>query len=89
MVSQVVPTIEMINHEQINESGHRFKVQMAYLKSQILDTSGSGVGTRVGDRLIEEANQDPDFKFNKQSTDNVESLKDLLLQDKKNEKKTT
>ena len=50
-----------------------------------MDASGSGVGTRVGDRLIEEANQDPDFKFNKGD----DSLKDIMLQDQKNEKKTT
>ena len=29
---------------------------MSNLKSQIMDSSGAGVGTRVGDRLIEEAN---------------------------------
>ena len=29
-----------------------------------MDIAGEGVGTRVGDRLIEEANNDPDFKFN-------------------------
>jgi len=38
---------------------------MNHLKSQIMDSSGAGVGTRVGDRLIEEANNDPDFKFTK------------------------
>lgn len=26
MVSQVVPSIEMVNHESIHESGHRFKI---------------------------------------------------------------
>lgn len=30
----------------------------------MMDIAGEGVGTRVGDRLIEEANNDPDFKFN-------------------------
>jgi len=29
---------------------------MAALKSQIMDASGGGAGTRVGDRIIEEAN---------------------------------
>ena len=58
---------------------------MANLKSQIMDNSGAGVWTRVGDRLIEEANQDPDFKFNKAD----DSINEILLQDKKNEKKTT
>ena len=58
---------------------------MANLKSQIMDNSGAGVGTRVGDRLIEEANQDPDFKFNTAD----DSINEILLQDKKNEKKTT
>lgn len=39
-----------------------------------MDASGEGVGTRVGDRLIEEANNDPNFNFNNED----DSLNNLL-----------
>ena len=65
MVTQVVPQIEVVNHDTLHEAGYRFKMQMAVLKDQILDASGKGAGTRTGDKIIEEANEDPDFQYQK------------------------
>ena len=44
---------------------------MERLKSELMDAAGEGVGTRVGDRLIEEANNDPDIKLNDDSLSNL------------------
>lgn len=61
MITSAVPFIEVINREQIVEAGYRYKEEIIRMKAEII---GQGkIGTYQGDRILDEAENDPNMKF--------------------------
>lgn len=58
LVKNAVPFIEVINREEIVEAGFKFKEEIFKLKQEM---TKSRVGTLAGDRIIEEAESDPNI----------------------------
>eukprot|EP00347_Sterkiella_histriomuscorum_P021343 403334317 len=58
LVKNAVPFIEVINREEIVEAGYKFKEEIFKLKQEMTQ---SRVGTLAGDRIIEEAENDPNI----------------------------
>ena len=61
MVSDVLPNIEVVNNDQLKEAGFKYKEELYRLKDSINRITGNQVGTATGDRLIAEAENDPEF----------------------------
>lgn len=61
MVQDVVPNIEVVNHTTLKEAGHRYKEELANLRHQIAKIGNTQVGSSAGDRIIADAEADPDF----------------------------
>ena len=57
-MKNAVPFIEVINREEIVEAGYKFKEEIFKLKQEMTQ---SRVGTLAGDRIIEEAENDPNI----------------------------
>ena len=62
MVQDVVPNIEMVNQTVIKESGFKYKQELMSLREQIAKIGKTQVGTAAGDRLIADAEVDPEFQ---------------------------
>jgi hypothetical protein len=60
-MKKAVPYLEVYNREQIMETGQKYKEEIMKLKNQLM--KASHVGTYMGDRLIEEAENDPNIKL--------------------------
>ncbi|CDW76546.1 protein phosphatase 1 regulatory subunit 7 isoform x1 [Stylonychia lemnae] len=69
LVKNACPFIEVINREEIMESGYRFKEQIFKLKQEM---TNSRVGTYQGDRIIEEAENDPNIILSEILKDDLE-----------------
>jgi len=67
LVKQAVPFIEVINREEIVEAGHRYKQEIFKIKQEIMS---SKVGTMQGDRIIEDAENDPNIVLKDEDGDN-------------------
>lgn len=61
MVTQQMPSIEVINREQIVDAGHRYKEEILKLKTEIL--AHGKVGSYTSTKNIEEAENDPNFEL--------------------------
>ena len=59
MVQDVVPTIEVVNHETLKEAGFKAKQELGKLREQISSMGKNQVGSAAGDRHLEEAGIDP------------------------------
>jgi hypothetical protein len=53
-----VPFLEVYNKEQIMEAGYKFKEEIIKLRQELMSTK---VGTLAGDRILEEAENDPNL----------------------------
>ena len=60
MVRDVVPEIEVVNQQILKESGFRFKEEFKKLREKVKELK---VGTAQGDRLLEDAEEDPDLNL--------------------------
>lgn len=60
-IKKAVPFLEVFNREEIMETGQKYKEEIIRLKQQLMNSQH--VGTYQGDRLIEEAENDPNIKF--------------------------
>ena len=60
-VKKAVPFLEVYNREQLLETGSKYKEEITKLKNQL--TKQQHIGTYQGDRIIEEAENDPKIKF--------------------------
>ena len=71
LVKQAVPFIEVVNREQLVEAGHKYREEIIKLKQEILS---SKVGTLAGDRILEDAENDPllHLKDDEEDGDNVD-----------------
>ena len=50
--------MEVYNKEQIMEAGYKFKEEIIKLRQELMSTK---VGTLAGDRILEEAENDPNL----------------------------
>ena len=53
-----MPFLEVYNKEQIMEAGYKFKEEIIKLRQELMSTK---VGTLAGDRILEEAENDPNL----------------------------
>jgi hypothetical protein len=60
-MQKAVPFLEVYNREQILETGQKYKEEIMKLKNELMKQSH--IGTYQGDRLIEEALNDPNIKL--------------------------
>jgi hypothetical protein len=60
-MQKAVPFLEVYNREQILETGQKYKEEIMKLKNELMKQSH--IGTYQGDRLIEEAENDPNIKL--------------------------
>ena len=60
-IKRAVPFLEVYNREQIMETGQKYRDEIMKIKNSLLKQSH--LGTYMGDRLIEEAENDPNIKL--------------------------
>jgi hypothetical protein len=61
-VKKAVPFLEVFNQDQLMETGQKYKEEILKLKQELL--GAKYVGTHAGDRLLEDAENDPTLKLN-------------------------
>ena len=54
-----MPFLEVYNREQLLEAGYKYKEEIIKIKQELMKTTH--VGTYQGDRIIEDAENDPDI----------------------------
>jgi hypothetical protein len=59
-IKRSVPFLEVYNKEQIMDAGYKFKEEILKIKQELMNNK---VGTLAGDRILADAEGDPNIEF--------------------------